>query len=233
MNPASGYKHLHSVDLDPFTGNIYTSSGDAGVGAGIYVSTNSAETFTTISSGVEAISRLLGFVFREDYIWWATDSHGDKHRLYKAPRLPDSGIMDIDNMEQVLVFPTNSEATYATIYFENIDAMMFLGRADMTSYSIPIEVWDFKNNTLQTVGTVESVTGTRINFGFRCECYEYTPRDNEMICGFSTDLGSTSTYINKIKGFGNTGVRGTTVNNLTFSLHRDGDEFYLGRGTVF
>src|SRR5699024_6237937 len=47
------FKHIHNVDRDPYTGHIYTSTGDVDAAAGIYCSTDGGNTFTTILDGSE------------------------------------------------------------------------------------------------------------------------------------------------------------------------------------
>lgn len=230
VNSRVAMKHLHSADLDPYTGVIYTSSGDYDIGAAIYASTDNGYTFETILSGDESKSRVLGFTFMPDWIWWATDSHGDKHKLYRVARLPN-GVMDVDNIETVLTFPSTSDATHATIYMKAINCLVFLTRADQSRASIPIEIYDLKTGVLKTIDTIYGIDGAVSQLGFRCECFEYVPRGNEIITGFSEQVG-VSSYQNIMGLLGNTNDRNKRVNNLIVRIDRVGDEFFVSYDTV-
>ncbi|UNW05929.1 hypothetical protein MOV98_09095 [Acinetobacter variabilis] len=186
---AEGVKHIHNIDRDPFTGFVYTSTGDYDAGAAIYMSKDNGETFTSILSGSEKYCRVLNWVFTKDWIYWATDSVGAKHGFFKAPR-NELGEMDLTNITDILIFPSDVAATYATIYMPKINALVFLSRWDAQRTEVSIDLWDFKTQQLIRLDTIPSMEGLAVPVGFRCECFEWVPRGNEIACGFSQRLGT-------------------------------------------
>ena len=213
-------KHMHSIDRDPYTGFIYISSGDYGPHARIYVSKDNGDSFTEILAGSEKYCRLLNLVFTKDFIYWATDTIGTNHGFFKAPRNAQN-VLDVSNITDVLIFPTESAATYATIYMPKIDVLVFLGRHDGDKLSILIDLWDFKSNTLVQIGEISAVGGVAAPIGFRCEAFEYVPKDNEVICGYSRDLGPGG-YANNLGLLGNTRDITRKVNNIILTIDRVG-----------
>lgn len=230
VNPPDNMKHIHNVDRDPFTGYIYTSTGDNNAGAAMFMSKDGGETFSTILSGSEKYCRVLNWVFTKDWIYWATDTPGSSHWFFKAPRNL-LGEMDATKIVDILQFPMDSWATYATIYMPKINALVFLGRADNLSTSLPIDIYDLKNDRFIKLDTLKPVGNIASTFGFRCECFEWIPRGNEIACGFSRDLGPGG-YENKIGILGNTTDVTKKVNNLILTIDRFGDDFTISYDTV-
>lgn len=230
VNPPDNMKHIHNVDRDPFTGYIYTSTGDNNAGAAMFMSKDGGETFTTILSGSEKYCRVLNWVFTKDWIYWATDSLGSYHWFFKAPR-NSLGEFDTANITDIMRFPSESWATYATIYMPKINALVFLARADGAATELPIDIYDLKNDRFIKIDTLKSVNNTPSTFGFRCECFEWIPRGNEIACGFSRILGPGG-YENKIGILGNTSDVTKKVNNLILTIDRFGDDFTISYDTV-
>lgn len=230
VNPTDNMKHIHNVDRDPFTGYVYTSTGDANAGAAIYISKDQGETFQTVLSGSEKYARVLNWVFTKDYIYWATDSTGGNHWFFRATR-NSAGEMDAALIEDVLQFPGDSAPTYATIYLPKIDALLFLGRHDASRVSVPIDLWDIKNSRFVRVGTLPSTANAPAPLGFRCESFEYIPRGNDVPCGFSRSLGPGG-YANYIGILGNTQNANKKVNNIIITVERVGEDFTLCYDTV-
>ncbi|MCU4628257.1 hypothetical protein KTJ53_00810 [Acinetobacter variabilis] len=221
-------KHIHNVDRDPYTGFIYTSTGDANPGAAIYVSQDNGETFTAAVSGSEKYCRVLNWVFTEDYIYWATDSTQEKHFFFKAPRAAN-GVLDVANIVDVVQFPMDSQATYATIYLPKINALVFLGRNDRnTADPAHIEIWDLVNNQFVRAKTIHPVGRAALACGFRCEAFEYVPRGNEIVCGFS----KASSYLNNNGLLGNGTATANKVNSIVITVDRIGADFTVSFDTV-
>lgn len=225
-------KHMHSVNRDPYTGVLYTTTGDYDAGAWMFASTDNGDTYTKILDGSEKYCRVLNFIFLEDYIYWATDSRGAKHWIFRAPR-DSNGILDVNNIEDLHLFPSGSMPTYATIYFKSEQALLFLGRKDSgTSTELPVDVWDLKTNTFHTPVILKTALPEAVAFGFRTECFEFYPRSSETIAGFSRGLRLDGlTYSNGIAILGNS--TDSFVNNIAIGLHRVGDEFEITFRTVF
>lgn len=231
VNPdGTDFKHIHNVERDPHTGFIYTSTGDNNVGAGIYVSTDNGETFTKILSGSEKYCRVLNFVWLKDRIYWATDSSGNNHWVFKATRNSE-GILDVNNIIDLHHFPNESKPTYASIYLPKIKAILFLGRADGSANDLPIELLDLVDDSFHIIDTLHPTNRTAKVFGFRCECFEYIPRGNELICGFSRNLGPGG-YLSTIGMLGNTDVISRKINNMVITVERIGSGFTINYSTV-
>lgn len=230
VNPLDQMKHIHNVNQDPFTGYIYTSTGDNSIGSAMYMSKNNGETFTAILSGSEKYCRVLNWVFTKDWIYWATDTDGSPHWFFKAPR-NSLGEFDTANITDIMQFPSESWATYATIYMPKINALVFLARADGAATELPIDIYDLKNDRFIKIDTLKPVGNVASTFGFRCECFEWIPRGNEIACGFSRGLGPGG-YENKIGILGNTSDVTKKVNNLILTIDRVGDDFTISYDTA-
>lgn len=226
--PSDNLKHMHSVERDPFTGHIYTTTGDEDAGSAMYVSIDNGETFSAILTGSQKYCRVLNFVYTEDFIYWATDSVGGKHWFFKAPR-NNSGILDTSNITDVQMFPLDSPATYATIHLPKIKALIFLNREDYkASNPITIDAYDLHNDVfIEKLAVIDSVGGGAA--GFRCECFEYVPRGNDIVCGFS----GASSYRNSNAVLGNKGWNSTSkLGNLIVTVDRIGTELTLSISTT-
>lgn len=223
-------KHIHNVDRDPYTGYLYVTTGDFDAGAWMFVSKDGGYTYTKILDGSEKYCRVLNFVFTEELIYWATDSIGDKHWLFQAQR-DSEGVLDVANIVDLYKFPTDSWATYATIYLKSIEALVFLGRVDVSGdHTLPIDVWDIKAGTMHRLDVLDH-NGKSNQYGFRCECFEFYPRGNQLICGFSRGI-SNNLYANHIKLLGNTQQAGQKVNNLVLNVNRVGADFSVTYDTI-
>lgn len=223
-------KHLHNVERDPHTGFIYTTRGDDDIGAAIYVSKDNGSTFELVLSGSEKYCRVLNLVWLKDSIYWATDSGGARHYAFKATRNSE-GVLDVNSIQDLHLFPYASRPTYASIYMPAINAIVFLGREDGTGNNLPIDLLDLNDDSFHTIDTLTSVGGGNMRFGFRCECFEYIPRGTDFICGFSYSLASGG-YINNIGLLGNTLDNNYKVNNLKVTVNRLPSGFTIDYETV-
>lgn len=223
-------KHLHSVNRDPYTGYIYTSSGDEDRHAKMFVSKDNGETFTQILENSQKYCRTLNFIFDKDFIYWATDSHGSVHYMFKAPRTAD-GVLDIANVVDIELFATDSSPTYAAIMMRSIDAILLLGRSDGAANSVMVDVFDLTTQSIKRIDEIPTAEGVASTLGFRCECFEYYPRDNECIVGFSKALGGGG-YENKLGILGNKMSYAKKVNNVVMTLNRVGLDFTITYKTI-
>lgn len=227
------FKHIHMVDRDPYTGHIYTSTGDVDAAAGIYASTDQGQTFTTVLDGSEKHCRVLNFVFMKDWIYWATDSRGPLHWLFRAPR-DSNGVMDATAIEELTMFPTDSEPTYATIHLPKIDALLFLNRADGNTTALAVDLWDLRDGRMIRLDSIPAVGGVPAPMGFRCETFTYVPRGNEVAVGFSNTPGEGG-YMSRLGLLGNTTSASAKVQNLIMTVGRipgaTGDGFTISYDT--
>lgn len=229
-NEPNVVKHLHSVNRDPYTGYIYTSSGDESRHAKMFVSKDNGETFIQILENSEKYCRTLNFIFDKDFIYWATDSSGSVHYMFRAPRTAE-GVLDIANVVDIERFATDSSPTYAAIMMRSIDAILLLGRSDGVADSVMVDVFDLTTQSIKRVDEIPTAEGVPSTLGFRCECFEYYPRDNECIVGFSKALGGGG-YENKLGILGNKMNYTKKVNNIVMTLNRVGSDFTITYKTI-
>lgn len=67
-------RHFHTLQVDPFTGHWWLSSGDADNQCKIWVSTDVGVNWTLVGGGSDQTTRLVGFVFESDYVYYAMDT---------------------------------------------------------------------------------------------------------------------------------------------------------------
>ena len=176
-DPTYGFKHHHCCEIDPFTGIVYAATGDDDTAAAIYASQDNGETYNLVVGPNEMKCRLLNFIFTEDYIWWASDSHAKRHALFRASRTAD-GVLSESTIELVTQIPYNSDAyfqaTYITYYDARTQCLLFLDRYD-SPYAVPMQLYgyDIKKGELFKTFLMKSVTGDAIHIGFRCECSSF------------------------------------------------------------
>jgi hypothetical protein len=220
----SGFKHYHTVQQDPYTSIIYVTSGDNDIGTGIWYSTDSGETFTQLDEYSDAKYRMLNMVFRDDYIYWATDDWAPHHVIWRAER-DANGLIDVDSLTVLLTFPNESAsqyiATYATVYIPAYNVLLILNRIDtnnpdLSTTSIPVLVYDFNDSTLYTAGYVTRAKSAHSQIGFRTEAITFTTRDNKVVCSFSANYPNH----NKMLGNADGETRATQVNTVEMTLHK-------------
>lgn len=66
-------RHIHVIQEDPYTGDVYLGTGDFDFEPGIYVSHDKCETFDCIGKG-DPMYRSLSFIFTEKSVFWNTDT---------------------------------------------------------------------------------------------------------------------------------------------------------------
>lgn len=220
----SGFKHFHTVQQDPYTGIIYVTSGDNDVGTGIWYSTDGGLTFTQLDEYDDKKYRMLNMVFRNDYIYWATDDWAPNHVIWRVAR-DNNGLIDPETLTVLLTFPNESAsqyiATYATVYIPSYNALLILNRIDtnnssLSTTSIPVLVYDFNDSTLYIAGTISRAKTEHSQIGFRTETITFTTRDNKVVCSFSTNYPNH----NKMLGNADGETRATQVNTIEMTLHK-------------
>ena len=66
-------RHIHVLQQDPYSGNIYLGTGDTDDESAIYRSTDNGNTFQMLGHGSQ-LWRTLSFLFTETHVLWNTDS---------------------------------------------------------------------------------------------------------------------------------------------------------------
>lgn len=67
-------RHIHILEKDPYTGDIWVGTGDTDNESHVLRSTDGGETFQLVGSGSQKW-RVLAFIFTPEYVFWNTDSH--------------------------------------------------------------------------------------------------------------------------------------------------------------
>lgn len=205
-----GMKHTHNVDKDPFTGLLYSSTGDDENGAKFLYSDDDGDTWTVFlghgdDSGLtnfEKYCRQLNFIWTKDYIYWATDSSlQSSHCLFRAVRDED-GLLDVAHIETLYTFAEIGAATYHICYIADPEGFLLLNRYDGNNKR-PIDVyfWDLKTGKMQNIGTLGNLSATLTNgcmLGFRCDAVSHYPyySGNTVVCGFSLSPNNMIIYNN-------------------------------------
>lgn len=233
-----GFKHIHCVQQDFYTGICYFGTGDDDTSSHIYYSTDNGDTWSVGKENSEKYCRLINFVFTEDWVYWSTDSNKEHyHFVFKAPRL-SSGLIDFASITDLLEIPyVSGLATYGCVYFPEYGAILLLERADTINVTeAPVRVYDISTNSLQTVYTLKSVSSGGAHLGFRTRFADWYPKTGETNIGWhlrGSSLGSTGFNPNKM--FGNVGVGDASndINNARLRLLKNGDNYSLVIGTRY
>ena len=186
-----GMKHMHTVNYDPFSGAVYTSTGDDSTAAAIYVSKDYGETWdieidNSVYPNAEKYARVLNFIFTKDKVYWATDSFKrDMHFLFEVNRDAD-GYADFSSIKELAELP-EKQATYILCLTENPNGLLILDRYDNKS-SKPMSVyfWSFETQSLHTIHTLHPLDGEVTNVGFRPEATNFYQaiNDKRIVSGF-------------------------------------------------
>lgn len=209
-----GMKHLHQIDYDPFSGYVYSSTGDDDSAAKILVSKDLGETWDVIFEGQRKYARVLNFVFLEDCAYWANDDM--LHGFYRADR-DEHGEVDFNNIVE-LVDLTGHPPTYANIYHEATNSIIILNRHDITNdfSELPILCYSIDENEMYTIGSVENATSTDREYGFRMESFTAYPSKStsEVAIGFGV---RPLNYTNLLRNTGST-VFEELINNYILDV---------------
>ena len=78
-------RHIHVVETDPYTGDVWVGTGDADEHSRLYYSPDNGESFTLVGVGSQKY-RTLSMWFTEDYVYWNMDSERAEQHVYRLPR---------------------------------------------------------------------------------------------------------------------------------------------------
>ena len=234
----TGFKHVHCVLQDFYTGVCYHSTGDDDTSSHCYYSTDNGSTWILGKENSEKYCRFLNLIFTEDYIYWATDTNkANMHFVFRAARNAN-GILDFNNIVDRIEIPLVSGlATYGCIFFKGYNALLLLERCDNAQYAeMPVRLYDISNNTLHTVYTLKAVNGTG-HLGFRTRFADFYPRNNIANLAWhlrGTSIGSRGYNENAILGNQvTTGNTSLTVNNAEITLFKDDGTYRMTIGTHY
>lgn len=195
-----GFKHFHMIDIDPYSGYLYLSSGDDDSASKILLSKDNGVSWTQIAIG-EKYCRQLNFIWLDDYIYWATDSgKDDKHYFFRAKRNSNDEL-DMSTVEDLYKFPnsTMQQATYHVCLIENPKGILILDRCDVVNNEeMYVYFWDIDSNKMEIINKIKPVGSSM--YGFRCEAVNHYQSftDDRIICGFSYFPNQLQIYDNII-----------------------------------
>lgn len=223
----TGFKHIHCIQQDFFTGVIYSGTGDDDSSSSIYYSTDDGNTWTAGKQNSEKYCRLVNIIFRSDYVYWTTDTNKQNmHFVFRATRNAN-GVINFSSIEDMLEIPLVSGlATYGSVYIPEYNALLLLERVDnITVTSMPVRLYDIGTNTLHTIATLETASGNPVHLGFRTRFCEWYPKKGVVNLAWhlrGTSIGSVGYNQNKM--FGNQGTPDTVnnINNAYLRVTKDG-----------
>lgn len=229
----TGFKHIHCVMQDHYTGICYFGTGDDDTSSHIYYSLDNGSTWTAGKENSEKYCRLLNLIFTQDWVYWSTDSNkANYHFVFKAAR-KNTGVIDFDNIIDLIEIPlVSGMATYGCVYFPEYEALLLLERCDGARYTeAPVRVYDIATNQLQTALTLHSVNPAGDYLGFRTRFAQWYPKHGEANISWhlrGSALGAAG--FNQNKMFGNeisTGDTTKTINNACLKLTKDNGVYRL------
>lgn len=216
----TGMKHLHQVDYDPFSGSIFTSTGDDDDSAKVYRSDDNGETWSIVLEGQRRYARVLNFIFTKEKVYWANDDSA--HGFYSVDR-DENGKPDFDNITTLFDL-TGHPPTYVNALVDDPHGILIFNRFDGTSNGpLIVHFWDIENEQMHEVLSIDPIQGEESEWGFRVEAVNFyqTRGGNETVVGFFSPA-------NRMDLLGNeSGDDEDRINNLVFKVIKDGDEFRL------
>lgn len=111
-----GLRHVHSVRVDPFTGDLWVATGDIDEHSRIYVSTDGGDSFSLLGMGSQEW-RTLAIWFTPAYVYWSMDTTADQ-TVWRVAR-SDLGGATIQSMTPEL---SNGFTVPGTEYYVTVDA---------------------------------------------------------------------------------------------------------------
>ena len=235
----TGFKHIHTVQYDHYSGVVYFSTGDDDQNAMIFYSTDDGVNWTQLGTPSQKYCRNLNFTFTKDYVYWAPDfSVQSKCYLFRATR-DSNGVISFSSIEDYVFIGdfTNKGASYGTAYLEELNAILVLDRCDGEVEYMPLLIVDLNNGTVKQLASLESPSGAQL-VGFRTRYSEWYPKNGTFICGFGFHTVGYFNCVNHIKGFGNMGYSNTgqgelNINNLVLYIQRNGNDFSMKMDTLY
>lgn len=67
-------RHIHVIQVDPYTNNLFVGTGDSDDESSLFMSKDKGETWLKLFGGSQMF-RTLSFMFTPNYIYWNTDTH--------------------------------------------------------------------------------------------------------------------------------------------------------------
>lgn len=232
-------EHFHCIQVDPYTGTVYFTTGDTGNKSQIWYSVDNGSTWTkqsfadpttheTVTSG-EELFRLVNFNFTANKVYWVSDDPA-KHVVVSCDR-GTSGF-DSDSVQILARMPmiTGHPATYGSALYENLGLIIMLDRLDWDATEMPFRAYDIVEGTVKTIATIKSATGASVNVGFRTEYTEFEPEDGVIKMGF----GNNRNYLNRNALCGNVAKTfAENINNLSLRISMDADRNVFARFGCF
>lgn len=71
-------RHIHILEKDPYSGDIWLGTGDTDQESHVYRSTDNGESFELVGSGSQ-LWRILSFIFTNQSVSWNVDSHAPQY----------------------------------------------------------------------------------------------------------------------------------------------------------
>lgn len=210
-------KHMHTMSYDPWSGAVFSSTGDYFWGAKILMSKDFGETWAVVAENDEKRCRVLNISFDETGAYWASDSHGAKHVfIYAARGLDGYPDLSLDNM--VIKYVLNdggAQATYGTVRLQNPNGFLLLDRHDsITTAPLVLKFWSLEDEEMYEVASINKRNDISGTAGFRSDCITYyqSPDYPHIPIGFN----DSSYYSNANDVAGNS--PGNKTNNLLLTL---------------
>lgn len=223
-----GFKHSHAIQYDHISNVSYLMTGDTDDGANVLYSLDYGATWNSLLSNSEKYCRVLNYVFASDYIYWASDTALlGKHYVFRAERL-SNGVMNVNSIEDWIELTGNS-ATYTLSYLQELNVLVILDRCDGNALNVPVRIVNLEDGTLHTIATLETASGNSETIGFRTT-YADVYALNSINVGFGFKSTNSTTNVNLIKGFGNTGTSGNpsaNINNLVLKVAKISNGYKL------
>lgn len=108
FDPLKDYaRHIHVIQEDPYTGDLYLGTGDEGFECSIFVSKDKGNCWMKIAGGGQQY-RTLSFIFTEKFVFWNTDTY-EKQFLN---RLPKANLFNLKLLEK---YPLINSALWCTM----------------------------------------------------------------------------------------------------------------------
>lgn len=227
-------EHFHCVQVDPYTGTVYFSTGDKKKKSQIWYSTDNGSTWTQQTldgqTSGEELFRLVNFCFTPNKVYWVSDD--PEHHVVISCDRGTAGL----NQDSVQILAdlgemTGRPATYGSVLYADMGLIVMLDRLDTPSTEMVFRAYDLVDGTVKTITTIKSATGADVNVGFRTEYTEFAPEDGVIKMGF----GNNANYLNRNAICGNPAKTfAENINNLSIRISMDADRNVYARfGTYY
>ena len=236
----TGFKHIHTVQYDHFTGVVYFSTGDDNANSMVWYSTDGGDNWVESGIRSQKICRNLNYIFTKDYVYFCPDSSDIDCRYVLRAVRGTNGVLDFANIEDYINLYDGSEgecpACYGLAYLSAFNALLVLDRYDGINDELTLNIIDLNNDSV-TCLTKLTAPIADVHIGFRTRYTEWYPVNYSVHFGFAfTDIGTSS--VNTFAGFGNSALRITgkgmyNINNLVFRIHKIDGVFSLTIDTYY